>query len=201
MTFINDIPEGEHRERLRRELLGIVGHRASEYDASFGRLTTFLGAVCSGSVVAVLALINQRSTNAPISVWALAAVAAFTLSLVTFAAALYWHFQLHSRRYNLAAEIAEGFFQREYSLEDWLENSRRYQSANLYKLVFWGPSVFLVSGVVFSVLFIIGTGPMLRNAPVPGNGRADAAQAGVGATTAHRPAQLPKAGATVSGLP
>lgn len=163
-TYINDFPEGEHRERIRREFLGIVEHRASEYDSSLTRMTSFLGAVCSGSVVAVLALITQRSGSAPISWWAIGAVAAFTLSLVTFAASLYWHFQLHSSRWNLAAELAEGFFQRRYSVEDWFANARQYQSRTLYRVMFWAPCICLVAGVFFSVLFIVGVGPMLAKA-------------------------------------
>ena len=158
--YINEIEDPVTLERLRGEILSLVAHRSREYDASLGRLISFLGAVCSGSVVAIIALIAQRAKG-PLPIAGLGSIAAFTGSFAVFSFALYRHFHLHSLRYNALSDIADGFFQGRNTLEDILSINRapELESASVYRLLFWVPCALVIVGVAFATLFILNIGP------------------------------------------
>jgi hypothetical protein len=98
-TSIQDIPEGEHLERIRREILDNVERRRQEANNALSDLTKYLGIVCSGGTIAILSFIaTKKASGAAVPSFAIVSFLFFALSILSFATLLYRHFQLHSIR-------------------------------------------------------------------------------------------------------
>ena len=146
MTYINDIPEGEVRERLRAEVLGNVEHRSEESLQWQTESLRFVGLVTSGATVAVLGFIASRGDLAP-EPWSALSLGLLIASLLAHAYGLYSLAQLHALRWSDFAEKAQEFFQRERSLEEVLNATRDQQSALHYRLLFYVPFFLLLAGL------------------------------------------------------
>lgn len=147
MTNIKDIPEGP-RERLRGEILSGVERRINETDDAFRKLTTFMGIVVSGSLIAILGLIGQQlEDGVPLS--SMAAFASLSCALLTFGFFQYRQFRLLNARAHEYSAAAQKFFTRKAELEDVLElASRSVDSTWNSRLIFWVPSVLVCMGFV-----------------------------------------------------
>src|SRR5579884_2926795 len=116
-TFINDIKDDTHRERIRGEILENVESRRQEALQAFDALVKYMGIILSGATIAILSFIGTRK-DAPVPVSALLSLCCFSLSLMSFAVLLYYHYLIHQSRWDLYANAAHGFFLRDVSLEE-----------------------------------------------------------------------------------
>lgn len=157
MANINDIPEGEHRERIRREVLDNIDERRQAEEAAMSRLSTYLGIVSSGVTIALLGLIGQQ-LDSGVSVFAVAGFLCSAGAVLAFAYLLYHQFQLHSSRYNLVAEVSQRFFMGKASLEDVLVSYLQLRSSWAYRLLFWVPFMLLLVAFVLGALAVFGMG-------------------------------------------
>ncbi|PTW47642.1 hypothetical protein C8J25_103363 [Sphingomonas faeni] len=151
MVYINEIKDEEKiaLERIRGEILGIIGKRSEQETNALNRLVTFMGIISSGSTIAILGFIGQQSKTG-IPAFALLAFAAFASSLLSFAYFLYSQFQLHSARWALYANTAEAFFTRGAELEDVVEAGSALTSKWTYRRLFWIPFLLLGLGFILS---------------------------------------------------
>jgi hypothetical protein len=145
MTYIQDIPEGEHRERLRREILGIIEGRREESINAFSELCKFSGIVYSGGAIAILSFIASRK-DGTIPVLAILSFLFFVLSLLSYSIYLYRHYQLHNARWTYYANIADRFFTRQSTLEEVRGANTELQSSRLFRLLFWVPFTLAALG-------------------------------------------------------
>lgn len=163
MNFINDIPEGLHRERLRAEVRELVDARSRAEAEALTRLNNFQGALYSGSTAASLAFLAAAGAkNIPVA--AVLSVGAFSAALLAYSISLYLQFQLSSSRYNLLSQTAQRFFTRESSLEDFMDAIGLMQTKWLYRIMFWMPLALLLLGVALETAAATSFGPTFSKA-------------------------------------
>jgi hypothetical protein len=150
--FINDIPEGPHRERLRGEILGIVEQRREEALGALSTLTTHLSLIYSGGWIAILGYIATIKDKSPLAITALGLM---SLCLLSYSIFLYKHYQLHIARWNHFADLSQKFFTRGTSLQQILSAISDLQSKWLYRLMFWIPFGLAFSAFVCGVMAVL----------------------------------------------
>jgi hypothetical protein len=138
MTYINDIPEGEHRERLRAEIFRNLRHRREEALGAFDGLCKYMGIVLSGGAIAVLSFIGARKDHIPM--WSFLSFFCFAISILSFVFFLHRHYQLTQSRWNLYADAADKFFHRELSFEQLSSHHELLRSKWLYRFLFYIPT-------------------------------------------------------------
>jgi hypothetical protein len=150
MTYIQDIPDGPNRERIRAEILRNLDKRKEDAHNALTEYIKYMGIVLSGGTIAILGFIAARK-GSTLPVFAIVSLLCFVLAILTFSVLLYLHYDLLNARWALYAETADNFFTRKASLEDVHRVPRVLQSAGLFSSLFWVPFAFMAFGFLCAV--------------------------------------------------
>src|SRR5271166_3269146 len=105
MTYIQNIPECDNRERLRAEIFRNLGQRRDDAQQAFTELCKYMGFILPGGTIAILSFIASRK-DSPIPLLSILSLLSFVISILSFSILLYRHYQLQQSRWNLYADAA-----------------------------------------------------------------------------------------------